>query len=293
MKILALDIGGTEVKYGYFGKSEAEYGKFSVIDGDGKERLPQNIMKFIKLFDVDHIGICSPGPFDFKTGTGLMEHKLKSLYKVSLKEMIDTQYSGINTVFIHDSTAFVLGAIYNKPELKSKNFSGVMLGTGLGYSNTVCGKVMVSETETPLYTLWNSRYKDGIAEEYVSATAIKNRAKKLGYSYDNVLSIAIDARNGDKKLQNLFFEVGSDMGEILNQRQKTDGFESIVIGGQVSLSWTLMKDGFESVSEIPYHIVENPTTCAVDGIKYCIINGKENIYKKAVQNEKDISYNCG
>lgn len=284
MKILALDIGGTEVKYGYFGEGNDEYGKFSVIDSDGVERLPQNIIKFIKRFECEHIGICSPGPFDFKTGTGLMEHKLKSLYKVSLKEMIDSECGAIDTVFIHDSTAFILGAICNKPELKNKNISGVMLGTGLGYAYAVCGRVSVSENETPLYTLWNSRYKGGIAEEYVSATAIINHAKKLGYCYDNVLAIATDAKNGNKTLQKLFFEVGKDMGEILNQRQKTDSFESIVIGGQVSLSWALMKNGFESVSEIPCYVVPNPTTCAVDGIKYCILNGKKNIYERGGSN---------
>lgn len=293
MKILALDIGGTDVKYGYFSETAEEYGKFSVIDSDGTERLPEKIIEFINGLETEHIGICAPGPFDFKTGTGLMEHKLKSLYHISLKEMIKSAYPWIETTFIHDSTAFVLGAICDNPALEAENFSAVMLGTGLGYAHAIGGKVEVNDSETPKNPLWNNAYKDGIAEDYVSATAIINRAKRFGDAFCNVLDIANAAKGGDYKLQKLFFDVGRDMGDILNIKQKADRFESIAIGGQVSLSWELLKDGFESVCNIPYHVVDNPATCAVKGIKYCVVNGKEKIYISEVgQNEENFDYNC-
>ena len=279
MKILALDIGGTEVKYGYFGETE-EYGKFSVKDSDGIERLPENIIRFIKKFDVTHIGICAPGPFDYTNGTGYMKHKLESLNGISLKEEIKKVCPLVETVFIHDGVAFAMGEVYNNPVLEKENFSVVMLGTGLGYVHITEGKAEINDSETTLKPLWNNPYKDGVAEEYVSATAIIRRAKELGYNFSNVLDIANAVMSGDKILEKLFYDVGEDMGYLLNEKQKEDKFERLVIGGQVSLSWKLFKEGFEKVCKIPYYVVEKPATCAVLGIKYCVEKGKENLYQR-------------
>ena len=280
MKILALDIGGTDVKYGYFGKDTEVFGKFSVIGSDGTESLPQNILKFINNFDVEHIGICAPGPFDFETGTSLMEHKLKSLYKISLRDIIKAEHPDTKITFIHDSTAFALGAICNNPKLKNEDFSTIMLGTGLGYAHAPYGKIEVNELERTKNPLWNIPYKEGIAEDYVSATAIISRAKQLGYEFNNVLDISTASKNGDTILKNLFYDVGKDMGMIVNARQCEDRFAKLVIGGQVSLSWDLFKDGFENVCYISYYVSDTPATYAVMGVKYCVENGKENIYKR-------------
>ena len=275
MNILALDIGGTDVKYGFFCGEKEELGKFPVSDTGMSEK----IIEFIGGFEAEHIGLCAPGPFDFKSGTALMIHKLKSLYGISLKALIEEKYPDAKTVFIHDSTAFALGAMNGNPKLKNEHFCAVMLGTGLGYTRAEYGRVCVNETETPQKSIWNNPFKDGIAEEYVSATAIINRARSMGYDYNNVFDISTCAKSGDKDLCNLFYEVGRDLGEIISEKQKDEGFTRLVIGGGVSLSWELMNTGFESVCKIPHYAVENPQQCAVYGVKYCVLNGKENIYK--------------
>ena len=64
---------------------------------------------------------------------------------------------------------------------------------------------------------------------------------------------------------------------MINDKIKEDGFKELVIGGQVSLSWDLMKSGFEKRCNIPYHTTINPTTTALYGIKYCAEQGKENV----------------
>ena len=90
MNILALDIGGTSVKYGFFNE-KAVFGEFSVKDSGGTERLPEKLIECIYKYPVDCVGICAPGPFDYEKGIGLMDHKLKSLYKVTkIKQIIRT-----------------------------------------------------------------------------------------------------------------------------------------------------------------------------------------------------------
>ncbi len=277
MKILALDIGGTAVKYGLFDGDDVLFGKFPVIDEDGTERLPEKILKFLAEQTVDCVGICAPGPFDFKTGTGLMTHKLPSLYNISLKKCIEEKFPCLKTVFIHDSTAFVLGEICINPIFSDKNIAAVMLGTGLGYIHAINGKVELNEKETPLKPLWNKEYKDSTAENYVSATAIIRTANELGFAFNNVLDISKEARDGNEKLLKIFCHTGMNLGEMINDKIKEDSFKELVIGGQVSLSWDLMKTGFEKICSIPYHITINPATTALYGIKYCVEQGKENV----------------
>ena len=279
MKILALDIGGTAVKYGFFNETP-EFGEFPVKNGDGTESLPEKIIDFISRYDADFIGICAPGPFDFESGTGLMEHKLKSLYKVSLREKIERFFPDIKLLFIHDSTAFILGEICNNSALSTENIAGIMLGTGLGYVHSVNARVEVNESETPLKPLWSKPYKDGIAENYVSATAIINKALKQGFCFKGVKELADKARQGNRQLLELFSETGAELGQLITEKCKEDGFERLVIGGQVSGAWDLMKAGFEKCCKIPYIIAAEPAKSPLYGIKYCVENGKENIYLK-------------
>ena len=272
-----MDIGGTAVKYGCFAKAN-KFGQFSVKDTNGTESLPEKILEFIEEHPANRIGICSPGPFDFETGTGLMEHKLPSLYGVSLREIIENEFPNVKLFFIHDSTAFIFGALENKPNLREKNVSGVMLGTGLGYIHCVKGKVEVNEGKTPVHPLWNTPYKNGIAENYVSATAIINKSRENGYSFDNVKDIEIAAKQGDDKLLSIFYETGTQLGELIEIKRKEDKFEELIIGGQVSKGWELMQKGFEEVCNIPYKLVGEPAKCPLFGIKYCAEKGIETIY---------------
>ena len=278
MSLLALDIGGTAVKYGCFAK-ENIFGQFSVKDSNGTESLPEKILEFIAEHPAECIGICAPGPFDFQTGTGLMEHKLPSLYGVSLREKIENEFPDVKIFFIHDSTAFIFGALENNPNLREENISGIMLGTGLGYIHCVNGKVEVNEGKTPLHPLWNTPYKNGIAENYVSATAIINKAREKGYSFDNVKDIEMAAKQGDDKLLSVFSETGTQLGELIEIKRKQDKFEKLIIGGQVSKGWELFCKNFEEVCDIPYAIVEEPAKCSLFGIKSCAEKGIESIYK--------------
>jgi len=281
MSILALDIGGTAVKYGYF-SDNAIFGEFPVKDPLGNENIPKKLVEFIAKYDTDYIGISIPGPFDFETGTSFMEHKLKSLYKISLKDLIAERFPHIKLVFLHDSTAFIFGAILDHPQLSAENIAGVMIGTGLGYIQSIRGRVLVNRNKTPIKSIWNMAFKNGIAENYVSSTAIIKKSKHYGYYFENARDVAEAARNDNKQLSELFFETGKELGELIKVKQYEDGFERLIIGGQVSRSWDLMYQGFESICKIPYQVVSNPAQCALYGIKYCIEKDMKGIYLEGI-----------
>ena len=88
MKILALDIGGTAVKYGVFHDGTEQLGQFSVKDENGNEAILQNVSAFCSETAADYVAVSTPGPFEYETGTSRMQHKLHSLYGISLKDTL-------------------------------------------------------------------------------------------------------------------------------------------------------------------------------------------------------------
>lgn len=279
MKILTLDIGGTAVKYGLFQNDNSQFGQFPVKDADGNENIPENICSFSREHMPDVIALSAPGPFDFETGTSHMTHKLASMYNVSLKELLEKELPAAKIVFVHDSTAFAVGVLNKKPHLKEKKLAAVMLGTGLGYIYVNNGKVLLNKRQTPLHPLWNRSFLDGTSEDYVSTRAVLRECERLGFSGMSIKELAEKARGGDTALSDVFYNYGKHLGMCLKMASREDGFSEIVIGGQISRSWDLMKDGFESECGIKHTVIDNPDKCALYGLLDCAENGKEKYYK--------------
>jgi len=276
MKIIAFDIGGTDVKYGICENGELTNGSFPVRGSETDAPLPDRIKLFVSTHLPDIVAVCSPGPFDFKNGISLAEHKLAELYHVNLGEVIRS--TGVEEVFfVSDSGAFLLGMMSLYPEARQGRACGVTIGTGLGYIASIDGKLWVDETEKPKNSLWCAPWKDGICEEFVSATAIRKKAAEIGFENMSVRKLSFLAKSGNKKLLKLFNTMGADLGKILTERSKLDGYEHIFLGGNVTRSWELFKKGFEKHCAIPYTVAQNPDTAALHGLLWATELGKENI----------------
>lgn len=267
MNIIALDIGGTAVKYGLFFDKKKEFGQFSVYDSDGTENIQKKLYGFLKNYKADCISISVPGPFDFKTGTSNMKHKLTSIFGISLKKILEEKFPNTVVNFIHDATSFAYGVMYEKPELVNETFSCIMLGTGLGYVNVVNGAVQLNETGTPLNPMWNMSFLDGIAEDYISTKALLTESRKKGFIFNNVKEMADFAKKGDKDILNIFNEYGKNLGMCVEIKRSEDYFDKVVIGGQISRDFYLMSDGFENETNIKYMFVKDPSKCALYGLK--------------------------
>lgn len=274
MKVLTLDIGGTSVKYGIFENEKAKFGQFPVFE-NGVENIPKRICDFLMQHKPDFVSLSSPGPFDFETGTSHMHHKLKSMYGISLGKEIRSVLPNVKLCFVHDATAFAIGAIHEIPHLKKETFAAVMLGTGFGFAYAENGKVLLNTLQSPFYSLWNKSLKDGIAEDYISTKALMAAGSKFGFSGQSVREMAELARNGEQRLQNVFFDYGANLGLCISTFENYDKLENLVIGGQISLSWDIIKSGFESVYQKQYSLIKTPAECALLGLFDCAMNGKE------------------
>lgn len=270
--MLALDIGGTFIKYALTDENgailletvgqtptaaEGSYEDFlNVLAGiirQTRERQP-----FYRA------SVSIAGPFDFDRGVSMMQHKFRAVYQKSLRPPFEQD--GVDICFLHDSTAFILGETYDGVLKGWKAPCCVMLGTGLGFAFMRDGKVCVNQKRTPALTLWNIPWRDGIAEDYVSARAIQALyGEKLP-----VKSIAELARQGDAKAAAAFRTAGGHLSEILKKVIPMLGCDCLALGGQIAKSAEL----FELDLPIAWSVAQHMDDAALRGASCYALHGQ-------------------
>ena len=154
---LLLDVGGTFIK--------CSDGRTIPIDSDGtREEIASSLRA--ALGEADSAAIAIPGPFNYNDGTFLMKHKFVDAYGERFANLVGRP-SG-NFKFIHDVNCMLLGEVVSGAGKGYKRAALIALGTGLGFSMYVDGKVLTNETGSPLVSIWKLPYRDGILEDYVS-----------------------------------------------------------------------------------------------------------------------------
>ncbi|GEM_PF-150424 len=239
------------------------------------------------------IGICIPGPFDYKEGICKMRHKYTSIYGIPMRPWFEEILGGITVNFLHDSEAFLKGAIYQSKS-DYNPVCGVILGTGLGFAIAKDNKVIRNPSGGPGISIFQKQYKEGTAEDYVSKRGIIKRYRELeermagrkagvdngstragssnagvdnrndgtGSSYtgldkEEVLDIAIAAKNGEAAAVRVFKETGAHLAAILYDIIRDNEVECLFLGGAISKSAELFLPSLkEGLSGTPLKFIQ-------------------------------------
>ena len=257
-RIVLLDVGGTFVKssLGIAGKGAVE-GTFmsTPISSNGTaeeitEAFRTAVSGQIKRaaeegYSVEAVCAALPGPFDYKKGIFLMKHKFAAVYGVSFREILgDVIAPETRLAFVHDVNGALLGALTVDASLREGNVAMVTLGTGLGFTYSIDGKVQESETGSPAKGLWNAPYMGGILEEYVSRRGILRLYAEQGGKLaegEDVKEVSLRARNGEEAALAAFRLAGSHLATGASQLIADLGIRQIIFGGQISRSFDLME----------------------------------------------------
>lgn len=257
-RIVLLDVGGTFVKsaLGVAGKGAVE-GTFmsTPVSSDGTaEEITDAFRTAVSAqirraaeegYAIEAVCAAIPGPFDYKKGIFLMKHKFAAVYGVSFREILsDVIVPDTRLAFVHDVNGALLGALSVDPSLREGNVAMVTLGTGLGFTYAVDGKVQESQTGSPAKGLWNAPYMEGILEDYVSRRGILRLYAQQGGRLsegEDVREISIRARNGETEALRTFSLVGEHLASGARQLVSDLNVRQIVFGGQISRSFDLME----------------------------------------------------
>lgn len=178
-----------------------------------------------------YIGIAMPGPFDYEAGISLIKDqpKFQNLYQVNIKnelaERLNMEPEHIR--FINDAASFLQGEVFGGAAKHKQKVIGLTLGTGLGAS--FCAEGVAVDA-----ALWDSVFKNGIAEDYLSTRWFISRYEALsGTTVSGVKELTNMAVDEELKRQ-IFAEFGKHLGEFLIPHLEQEQPDAIVLGGNIA-----------------------------------------------------------
>ena len=258
--IIAVDAGGTNIKSCLIleggNVAEGTLYETSSNSGESADKIIeaqtlsiQRQLSAVKRIGLDLGGIAEafPGPFDYSTGTCLMKHKYKAVYKKPLlpemKKLLDLP-ENCRVEFFHDLHAFTYGEYLYGSGKGCGSLLGVSIGTGLGTGLVTDDRIVDNGKKGPAYPIFQKPYKNGVLEDLVSARGIVNHFSRLKgkVSSDdlNPLKIARMAfEERDPEAIETFGEMGRVLGQYLKPLIDSLKVKCLVLGGQISRSYEL------------------------------------------------------
>ena len=190
------------------------------------------------------IGIAIPGPFDYEQGISLMheQRKFSALYRLNIREAL-SQRLGISAEsirFINDAASFLKGEVYAGAAQHHDRVLGFTLGTGLGAALSLAGVTTDAD-------LWNSAFRDGIAEEYLSTRWFVKRYRELsGKDVGGVKELVALAKSDDS-IHEIFQEFAHNLAHFIMPYIKQHEIGCVVIGGNISNASPLFLPALEAL----------------------------------------------
>jgi glucokinase len=240
--VLGVDIGGShitaalvdlETKVIVAGSEKREF-----VDSNGSaEEILSSWCTLIDQTFKEHgitqkrIGIAMPGPFDYVHGISLIrdQEKFRSLYQMNLKEALAERLGmepeGI--VFINDAAAFLQGEVFGGAAMDFNPVLGLTLGTGLGAARSLDGEAHDA-------ALWNSPFKDGIAEDYLSTRWFLNAYQKLTGEAVRGVKELTELQDSEEVVHALFQEFAGNLATFIRDKAQEIHATAVVLGGNIS-----------------------------------------------------------
>jgi glucokinase len=152
-----------------------------------------------------------------------------------------------------DAICFIAGEFVLRGGNAQTCICGLTLGTGVGLSMFINGKPFYGSNGFAGEN-WISAYRDGMWEDYISSSSIRNDFFKNTGQNITVLDIAEKAKAGDtiaiQVIKNFAEHLGYGLSFIINTLDP----ECVVIGGSISKSWDLIEP--YTIKIIESHLVE-------------------------------------
>ena len=191
MKILAFDIGGTEIKYAlcdeYFNLSDQKAVPTNAQEG-GKAIISR-VVEIIKSYDgIDRVGISTAGQVNSSKGEIIFaSDNIPNYTGIKIKETVETE-TGISTAVENDVNCAALGEALFGAAKGYSDFICLTYGTGIGggifingelYSGTAFAAGEVGHLITHAGGRKCTCGGEGCYEAYASAKALVKSAEKL------------------------------------------------------------------------------------------------------------------
>jgi glucokinase len=252
--VLGVDIGGSHIT-----AALVDLDARCVVEGSGKRKLVNSradadeilsswcevINNVFTECTAAHkkLGIAMPGPFDYEEGISLIkdQDKFNALYKRNIKnalaERLHIDSAGIR--FMNDASCFLQGEVFGGAACSYNNVLGLTLGTGLG--SAVCKDGVAEDAD-----LWNSPFREGIAEDYLSTRWFVGRYHELTGRQVSGVKELIEAEGASALLEQVFLEFSDNLAMFLIPQIKNFDAEAVVFGGNISNAFSQFQPSLQA-----------------------------------------------
>ena len=267
--ILGVDIGGSHISAALvdavdgsilqdtFCKEKVDaQGEGSIIISQWLNTLQKTLEK-LPACDLRGIGIAMPGPFEYNQGVSLIDgvNKYHGLYGMNIgaafKSRLDT-WQDLPITFENDAACFGLGESFSGEAASCRKIIAITLGTGYG-ATFISDHHILKEGDgiPPDGVLYNSPFKGGMAEDFISARWIISEYDKLsGKGRKEPREIAEQGiLFNDTAARKVFADFGANLALSLLPWVRSFGADGVVLGGNISQAHPLFLPALRSVLE--------------------------------------------
>lgn len=215
------------------------------------------------------IGIAMPGPFEYEEGISRIRnlHKYDALYGMNVKELLAERLriQPGDIRLMNDAGCFLRGEAFGGAAQGFSRAIGLTLGTGLGTATYADGVAQDA-------ALWQTPFKEGIAEDYISSRWFVQRYQALsGERLQGVKEIR-ERFPQDPVARQLFAEFAGNLAEFLDFFIRKEDPEVVVIGGNIARAYELFAGELKArltAKDIPIRLALLGEEAALIGAASC------------------------
>lgn len=194
--------------------------------------------------NVEGLGFAIPGPFNYKEGISMMEHKYPALFQKHIPTELQKflTHPQLPMRFLNDASAFAVGVSWIDAGKGHERVVVLTLGTGFGSAYIREGIPVISgENIAPEGCFWHIPFKEGIADEYFSTRWFTNTyEQRTGKPIKGVKEV-LDTEISEE----LFTEFGNNLGEFVAPWLNRFQADILVMGGNISLAFSQFEQVFK------------------------------------------------
>lgn len=277
-KLLAIDIGGTFIKYGVYDSDEDQLILVDKVKGQmtTQKEMIDVICQLINQYEVTKVGISMPGTIDstkdYVQQGGSYQFNNQCYFAKLIEESVGND---IEVHLINDAKSAAMCEMKRGNLVGVKNGLMLVIGTGLGSSIIIDGKIY---SGTHLYAGELSIILDdsiflhkgnALVGTKVSVPGLVQRAKELDSSIENGIILMEHVKNNDDDVKKLYNHYLEDLARFIFNFQISFDPEQIVIGGGISANHAFINDlneHFEKIFKVlPVSISHNKLIAASCG----------------------------
>jgi glucokinase len=145
--------------------------------------------------------------------------------------------------FINDAVSFLQGEVFSGAGRDYNRVLGLTLGTGLGSALYLDGHVEDAD-------LWDSTFKEGIAEDYLSGRWFVQRYKELTGKEVKGVKELTELSASKELIKMMFLEFYESLSDFIVPLVQKYRIECVVIGGNITNAFTLFLPDFQRVFKV-------------------------------------------